>query len=101
MHIVTTDRRNYRNLDHIISALEPGTEEPGDGSGLVVTMLRGDPVTLRGAQAEAFRSHLLAVAVEHPPAEARAPDPGVHGHSVMPRPRPAVGFPCGPSSLEA
>jgi hypothetical protein len=93
VHIVSTDGRNFRNFEHLISALEPGTEMPADvpesGAGpvLIVMMVRGDPITLRGELAEAMRAHLRAVAVPPPACSPGGDDapPGdkvVEGHPV-------------------
>ena len=55
------DGRNWFELDYLISAV------PARTSGLVVTMLRGDPVTLSGPQAEVLRAQLMAASLPPPP----------------------------------
>ena len=96
MRLITLDGRNFRNPRYIISALVPGTEEPGEGSGLVVTMVRGDPVTLHGPLAQAMQEQLLSLADAPSPSGPSAPGeppPGarvVVGHRVA-VPDPANG----------
>lgn len=71
------DGRNWYGLEWLISAIRPEPIDPSQPAELIVTMLRGDPLPLRGPQAEALMQQLLAATnpapVQGPVAPGAAP----------------------------
>jgi hypothetical protein len=97
MRIVTCDGKNFRNLDYLISALQPGTEGEGEPPTLIVTMLCGEPCTLTGSDATAMLAYLRSASLV-PPAGPQPSPTGppigsqvVVGHELPVEPQPTAG----------